>query len=289
MESKTWYNNDGRISVPHLEWHASHACNFTCESCNHFSNHAHNEIIPKNEIKKWLESWGDRIAPREIAVLGGEPLMNKEILDIIALGRECFGYDGIKDYEIVTNGWLLEKFPDLPKVLKENDCWLAVSIHGDSLEYNKKFQTKVVDIVNEWVNEYDIKVRPYHSSVDWVRAYFGFGNNMEPFEDNDPEKSWDNCPTGQECFQLLDSNIFKCAPLAYLPMQKKRYPNMSEKWDHYLEYNPLTPNCSEDDIIEFFNRKAESFCAMCPSNPTLFKKRNPELPIKFYEAKKKGK
>lgn len=285
MPIQAWKNTEGLIRIPHIEWHAAHACNFTCESCNHFSNHAHTEIISKKEIREWIQNWSGRLAPESMAVLGGEPLMNKEILDIISIGRDLWKTKKNEFYEIVTNGWLLHRWPDLPKVLLETDCVLSISIHGDSLQYNKKFQ-EVSNLVNEWINEYGIKVRPYHSSLHWYRQHLGYGDNMEPFEDNDAEESWHHCTTGKDCFQLLENDIYKCAPLAYLPLQKSKYPNMSSKWDPYLEYRPLTPDASTSDIIKFFNMGAEEFCKMCPANPMMFKKRDPELPIKFYESKK---
>jgi hypothetical protein len=111
--------------------------------------------------------------------------------------------------------------------------------------------------------------------------YKGYGDNMMPFEDQDPETSWNNCIAGQDCFQLLDGNIYKCAPLAYLPLQQKQF-NLSSKWDHYLTYKPLTPSATDQEVEDFFNKKAESYCAMCPANPAKFIKRNPLLPRRFY-------
>ena len=77
--------------------------------------------------------------------------------------------------------------------------------------------------------------------------------------------------------------IYKCAPLAYLPMTADMY-NLSDKWSHYLTYSPITPDCTDEELQEFFNRKAESFCGMCPKNPQLLSRQNdPRLPKKHYE------
>jgi hypothetical protein len=83
--------------------------------------------------------------------------------------------------------------------------------------------------------------------------------------------------TGQQCFQLFEDGLWKCAPLAYLPLQARRF-RLSAKWDPYLKYRPLRPGCSDAEIAEFFARKAEPFCAMCPSRPERFRKRDPMLP-----------
>jgi hypothetical protein len=67
-------------------------------------------------------------------------------------------------------------------------------------------------------------------------------------------------------------------------MQAEKY-QLSEKWDPYLKYVPLHPECSDEEIVEFFNRKAESVCAMCPAYQTKIIKEDPMLPISYWEKK----
>jgi len=264
------------ITISHIEWHVAHSCNLTCEGCAHFSNHGHKGIVTAAELAQWYSFWHKRINPLQIDLLGGEPLINKEIFDIIKLTRDMWS----SEVRLITNGLLLHKFPNLPKVLKDNDCVLVISKHGDNAEYNSKM-SEIVDLTNRWVRTYGIKVEFVDSYTNWMKMYKGYGDNMMPFEDQDPETSWNNCIAGQDCFQLLDGNIYKCAPLAYLPLQQQQF-NLSSKWDHYLTYKPLTPGATDQEIADFFNRKAESYCAMCPANPSKFIKRNPLLPRRFY-------
>lgn len=270
-----------KLKISHLEWHVAHACNLTCEGCAHFSNHGHKGIINYETLKKWYGNWSHRLAPRTIDILGGEPLLNKDIYNIIRLTREMWDDPNLECLNLQTNGFLLHKYPELPKVLKETNCRLTLSRHGNSPSYNAEFDP-AEKLITRWKEEYDIETCVADCYTYWLEMYKGYGNNMMPFEDNDPQKSWDNCVTGQDCFQLLDNNIYKCAPLAYLPYQKEKY-NLSSKWDHYLTYKPLTPQCSDFELKEFFDRKCESFCAMCPSNPKLFKNKDPMIPRSEYE------
>jgi hypothetical protein len=271
-----------KIKISHLEWHVAHACNFTCEGCCHFSNHGHNTLISYEEIEQWYNNWCDRLAPTTIDILGGEPLLNKRICDIVELTRNKWNDPSLERLDITTNGVLLHKYPDLPKVLRDNNCGLKISKHGNNAEYNTLWKS-IEDIALEWVDKYGIRVDFWKSDVVWFKMYKGFGSHMEPYEDNDPEESWNHCITGQDCWQIYEGNIYKCAPLAYLPMTSKMY-NLSSKWDHYLTYNPITPDCTDDELREFFNRKAESFCSMCPKNPQLLDRKNdPRLAKKHYE------
>ena len=71
------------IVIPHLEWHVTHNCNLSCEGCNHFTNHGHNWFISLDELKSWFSSWNKKVSPKRLAVLGGEPLLHKDIVEII--------------------------------------------------------------------------------------------------------------------------------------------------------------------------------------------------------------
>ena len=105
------------VSISHLEWHVAHACNFTCENCCHFSNHGHSVPVTYEQIEQWYDSWAHRIAPKTIDILGGEPLLNKRICDIVELTRKKWDKPSLERLDITTNGVLLNRYPDLPKVL----------------------------------------------------------------------------------------------------------------------------------------------------------------------------
>ena len=274
-----------RIVVPHLEWHAAHSCNLTCESCSHLSNHHVGGLVELEQLKEWFGLWTDKIVPLKLAVLGGEPLLNKRIVDIVKLSREMWATTPGQIFELVTNGFLLDNYPDLPQALADTDCKLTISYHGKTENYNKKFQS-VLETAKQWQQQWGIQVRTEIPNLEsegiWQRVFNGYGNHMMPYQHNDPKSSWNNCPTGQNCFQLVNGKIYKCAPLAYLPLQLTKY-KLHQSWDHYLSYQPLLSGASQDDIRRFFNRGAESHCAMCPSKPVKFAKRDPTMPIAFYE------
>jgi MoaA/NifB/PqqE/SkfB family radical SAM enzyme len=262
-----------KIKIPHIEWHVAHTCNISCQGCLHFSDYGHTGIVSYDEIKDWYLKWSHRLAPKTIDILGGEPLLNKDICKIISLTRKMWDDPYLEKLNLQTNGLLVDRFPDLPKVLKDSNCSISVSWHSEDPRYNKLFE-KSKNILNEWFEKYRIQVYIVDFYNYWTRFYKGHGSTMEPYNDGDFEKSWDNCLTGQDCFQIFNGDIYKCSPLAYLPMTKQKI-NLSEKWDYYLTYEPLRPKSSDNEVIEFFNKGAEKFCSMCPSSPEMFKKPDP--------------
>tara|TARA_B100000085_G_scaffold124738_1_gene113456 strand:- start:145 stop:1005 length:861 start_codon:yes stop_codon:yes gene_type:complete len=278
------------IVVPHLEWHITHNCNLSCDGCTHFTNHGHNWIISLDELKDWYSSWSKKISPKSMSILGGEPLIHKNIVEIIKITREMWTQPSEDSYfEIVTNALLIdsEKHKDLPKVLQDTKCTLFISNHASP--FNKRYMDKLnssLEVVKKWKDKYDFDVIIDDSYSDWMRTYKGFGKYSEPYEDGNPQKSWDNCVTGKKCFQLYKNKIYKCCMTAYLSLQKEKYKNeLSDKWSQYLNYIPLDPNCTDSEIEEFFNRKAESVCGMCPTNPKHFSHEDPLLPVNYYEKK----
>ena len=76
--------------VKQLELHVTHACNFTCEGCSHYSNHGHKGNITLEECEEWLYTWSKRIRPKVFTILGGEPTLHKDLSDILYMVRGMF-------------------------------------------------------------------------------------------------------------------------------------------------------------------------------------------------------
>jgi hypothetical protein len=250
------------LEVPHLEWHVTHSCNFTCLGCGHFTNDGYKQNFDLNTIREWYLLWNKKIRPRELSMLGGEPLLNKEIVDIIYMTKEVWNVQQDQELELVSNGLLFDKIPNLAKALKDTDCILTITRHSDDPNYVRLFDKSI-----ECIKKSGVNYRIYNAPDFWIRGYNGYGENIEPIGSNNYKDSWDNCPSGQENFTLLNGKIYKCALMAYLPLQKEKYgKKLSSKWNLYLDYTPLSSTNSDSEIFEFFNRKAEKVCSLCPSD-----------------------
>lgn len=271
------------IRVPHLEWHVTHSCNFTCEGCGHYTNDGYREDITIDTLREWYSYWNKRIYPKELSMLGGEPLLNKNIVDIIYMTKEVWNIQKDQEFELVSNGLLFERVSGLSKALIDTDCILTLTKHSEDRNYIRLFDNAI-----KCIDESGVKYRIHDATSNWYLVYTGYGCNIEPIGSDSYEESWENCPGGQENFQLLNGKIYKCGALAYLPMQKEKYGDkLSTKWDPYLKYQPLLPTDSDLDVLEFFTRSAESVCSMCPKNKHYTTKETP-LHSPQYLKKKYG-
>lgn len=254
----------GMIRLHNLELHVSHACNLACQQCSHFSNFNHKGMITPEEADKQMGLWSGRMLPYYFSLLGGEPTLNPELCEIVRIARGHWPHSKL---QLVSNGFNLHRHPDLPRVLEETGCYLELSIHHDSDEYTRRLEP-VRELVSEWQKSHLLKVNWRSSNTRWRRAYKGHGASMMPYEDNQPEKSWDAC-CSKWCPQIHDGKLWKCPQMAYLSMQASKY-DLHEAWNPYLKYTPLSPDCTQEQLAEFVSRKTESCCKMCPANEEPF-------------------
>ena len=269
------------IDIEQLELHVTHACNFTCEGCSHYSNHGHTGNISLDDCEEWLYGWSKRVKPKTFTILGGEPTLNKDLPEIVYMVRAMFP-DPTTGIDVITNATGLHLQPRLPQMLVATGATLAVSIHStEHPNYIKKFK-RGYKLAKKWKHDLGVWVEFWDfTNKEWVRQYKGFGDRMMPYEDNNPRKSWEVC-ISKYAMQLHEGKLWKCPALAYLPMQAKKY-NLSDKWNPYLKYQSLDVDCTDEELEEFLNREDESFCSMCPANRDEYTKPDPTLPVTYYE------
>ncbi|MDH6504780.1 radical SAM protein [Polynucleobacter sphagniphilus] len=254
------------VIIPILEIHVAHGCNLTCESCSHYSNQGHKGLLTLDDAKGMFEKWHKRVVPQSFSILGGEPTINPRLSEFLTLARTFWPHSKLC---IITNGFFLHRHPTLPKVMREvKNASIEVSIHHDSPQYLAKINP-IIEILKEWVRDYGIEVIIRTPLEKWTLRYLGEGATFEPFNDQNPRKSWEICPC-RRCIQLFRGGLWKCPPLAYLTLQNEVH-TLSKSWDPYLKYQPLNSDCSDEDLKQFLALEEESFCNMCPSTTILFK------------------
>lgn len=223
--------------------------------------------------------------------------MNRDIVSILYLMRSLWQES---DIVLWSNGLLLKQFPDLPNALKQTHIRLHITNHStkNSSEYDRRFD-ECIELLKSWYEQHepDISIH-YNNGVHvqfarqndqylmirndvsvgpegtvWEKFYHGYGKDIKPFNDGDPQASWSNCTS--KCPQLYNGRIHKCAPLTYLPLMNEKF-GLSEEWAPYLTYQGIAADCTDAELEEFFNRKAESYCGMCPKQrPKFVSEHNP--------------
>jgi hypothetical protein len=248
-----------------LEIHVVHSCNLVCEGCSHYSNQGHEGLVSLDEADTWMRLWNRRVRPARFSLLGGEPTLHPQLAEFVVLSRQHWPDAQL---QVVTNGFLLHRHPELPVVLANDaNATISVSIHHTGASYRKKL-TPVVGLLHDWVRRYGIRVEYRPSHGFWTRRYNGSGAAMQPFDDGQPRRSWENC-SAKRCHQLFQGQIWKCPAVAYLQLQDAKY-GLSDVWQPYLRYVPLSPHSTAEQLEAFFSEEDEACCRMCPAAPERF-------------------
>lgn len=134
--------------LPYIEYHVADNCNLNCRACIHFS-----PLVPGNQFADYKQVEADLrrlhdLVPyiERIHILGGEPLLNKELYRYLDLTREVYPYAAIA---IVTNGLLLRNIDSsLIDSIKKNNVSIWISLYPPMFQQIQQIieKLKVLDI-----------------------------------------------------------------------------------------------------------------------------------------------
>lgn len=131
---------ENKIYTPEgCEINVVYHCNLSCRSCSHLSPTFKQEFVSPDRVFHDLQTLAKFYRPAYIKLLGGEPLLHPELIQVIKAIRQS----GISErIQICTNGKLLLKMPD---IFWEQVNEISLSLYpGQEPGYNdiKKIQSK---------------------------------------------------------------------------------------------------------------------------------------------------
>lgn len=245
-----------KIALPNLEVHVSHARNLRCRGCSHYSNFGMSGNLSTDQAELWFSTWAAKVWPREFALLGGEPTMNPALSEIVQLASRYWRESRLL---LVTNGLLLQRHPDLLPILRDTQTTLEISVHFRDQDYSDRI-AKLRDYLDPWSKSVHIHWR--NACVTWSTRYVWDADNPEAFHSSDAGRAWRACAIKQ-CRQLHDNHLWKCPLIAYLqPLVDLGVGPVALR--KYLDYQPLPPSATADEIGRWLAIGAESCCEMCP-------------------------
>ena len=133
--------NERLVVKPYIEYIVLNIldhCNLKCKGCDHFACVADPYFVDKRTIYNDLKRLS-RLFPddeiKQMAVMGGEPLLHPDLLDILCMVRKFFPNTIIR---LTTNALLLLKQPDeFWKVCRENKVTIVNTKYPIAIDYEK--------------------------------------------------------------------------------------------------------------------------------------------------------
>ena len=142
------------IILDHVETDISSYCNNCCVGCDHYSAYLPPAHVPPAEIEKDLAAAAKLFHAHEYSLLGGEPTLHPQLLDILDIAHASGFCDEV---QVITNGQILRTMPEAfwqkidslwvtryPGKLTDADIsW----IRGKCAEYGKPYIQKNRDML----------------------------------------------------------------------------------------------------------------------------------------------
>lgn len=240
-----------------IEIHLADHCNLNCRSCDHYSplskKHFPNYNLVKEDMLHLSKITNAKID--KILLLGGEPLLNPNIVNYIVLMRNLFPKTQIT---IVTNGILLNKQSDsFYKSCVENDILIEITKYPIRFDYEKIehfLQFKGVKYV--FVGSTKTKEKTTHRLV------------LDELGRQDPTYSFNHCFHSTKCHQYYNGRIFMCPCCAYVHKINEFFSkNFIIQKEDYLEVKKIK---NIQEILQYLSNPIP-FCRYCDVDKRSFK------------------
>ncbi len=227
-------------TIPYFETNIVDHCNLKCIGCTHFSNISEPKFVDATILYIHLCRlnciFGKIIKFR---ILGGEPLLHPDIINILNLSRKALPYSKI---ELVTNGLLLDKMSEeFFRALHENNISIQISNYPPTQNKLKKLK----EILSSFKIKYSV-----------TPMIMNFTANLNPKGTSDREKTFKNCRHAY-CTILRDDSFYICPICAYI-----------DNYNKYFNKNIPVPkginiySNSAKQILKKL-RKSEETCKYC--------------------------
>lgn len=234
--------------------HVTDHCNLNCKSCNHYSPISPENFINIKNLKIDLNNLlliSNSI--KEIRILGGEPLLNSQLTEIIKIIRYYLPKTNIS---IFTNGILLNNKnicnDNFWNVCYENKITINITIYPYNFDYQR---------IKNICEKYKVKFKIFSNKAGDKSFYL---YNINP-KGKSSKSNYYRC-IDNSCLQIREGKIFSCAPSAYINLINETF-NFSFK--HLKNDYILIKDIKNTWSLRKFMLFPRPFCKYCqfPRSP----------------------
>lgn len=233
----------------YLETNIVDHCNLNCKGCAHFSNISPIKFVFLDKYINDLKEISSKFYLYYFRILGGEPLMHPDILEIIKMSRIILPSTHIV---IVTNGLLIPKLNEkILKSISDNDIKISLSLYKPTAS----ILNVILDILKKYNIEYLINDN-YYNKPEIINT---FETRLTADNTNNGDLTSKIC-TGRFCRFLRDGKIAKCYyPLLIYILNDKYNMDLKLSREDYIDIYSIKDGW---DAIDYLN-KPIPFCNYC--------------------------
>lgn len=234
--------------LENLELNIVDHCDLHCKGCSHFSPVSKRYVVPVAQLKQDLEKLSALTNQTlgTLKIIGGEPMLHPDLLEIMGLARQNFPYSRIR---LVTNGLtLLDQQEDFWESCRQNKILISPTKYPIDVDYDK---------IQAMADAKGVAFR-YYSNAQVIKTLRKDVIDLEGLQK--PVESFLACSKARNCAMLNGGKLYLCpvAATAYI---------LNEAFDTKLrvlpgDYLDLQAVQSQQEIHEFL-AKPIPFCRYC--------------------------
>lgn len=227
-------------------------CNLKCKGCDHFACISDEYIIPYEKLHKDIERMskilhGDNVM--KIAVMGGEPLLHPELLEILKDVRKYFPHAIIR---LTTNGLLLlQQKEEFWQTCREYDITIVNTKYPIQIDHQR---------IREMAKSQGVKFQYFEGTGDDT-VKTSSKKTITLDGTNDPVKSFAQCYISNYGNFVMEGKFYGC------PFSCQSYRIFNKKFDKNLrmtekDYLDIYKVQDMQELFEF-SAKPRPYCRYC--------------------------
>lgn len=224
-------------------------CNLRCKGCDHFACIAEERYVSLHDIQRDVLRMSELTqgAVTRIGVMGGEPLLHPDLLEILAATRAAFPNTLI---QLVTNGLLLLKQSEaFWKCCYENDITIVNTKYPIHLDHERMQQVAA---------EHKVKFEFYGNTEEVQKTSYKMPMDIDGRQD--PRMSFLACYHANSLPLLMEGKFYACTVAPnIIHFNKKFGTSMALENKDYIDIYKVT---SAEEIFAFL-ATPKPFCRYC--------------------------
>ena len=224
-------------------------CNLRCAGCDHFSLIAEPEFVDIKEFERDFSRLSELFNGRaqEIHLLGGEPLLNPDIVLFLQVARKNFPQSVI---DITTNGLLLKQMSDeFWTACRENKIVIQPTKYPIGLDY---------DALENIAVEHGVEYHYFNNTNNIIKTLNKYPLDLNGLQDC--RRSFRLCHRANKCIYLQHGRLYTCTVAPTIKHLNKRFGlKLMESPENSIDIYSAK---SAQEILDFLARPIP-FCKYC--------------------------
>jgi len=235
---------------PVVEFYITNVCNLECRGCNRFNDEKFKGHQLWDDYAEEIEHWAARLEIPRMTIIGGEPTLNPD-LEKWAVNLRRLWPDSV--IMIQTNGTYQR--PEYLKFWDKYRVGFGLSLHDPETAEELKEKWK------HYAGPHEAYV--FHQSTIIKQKDHWLVHS------SDQEKAF-NCCDMKHDHTIHRGKLYKCPAMSGLSEFQSQFDlRLDSRQQQLLDsYQPLSPDCTEQELENFVNTKDQSIpqCEFCPEN-----------------------